>query len=146
MFCLIQLNVIKSSITILPFFQTTCRHYADYFCIFWFTTVYITWYMKEKWILPLTLCESTCNLADALMYKHFLLQAVFPKLLKLVQFPYVMHVNPLTYTIWTSMFYSCFAFCFQFQLYTLSQTTFYILHLTSYIHIIKKDHNAMDFQ
>ena len=43
--------------------------------------------------------ESTCNLADALMYKHFLFKAVFPRLVKLVQFSYFMHVNPLTYTI-----------------------------------------------
>ena len=45
------------------------------------------WNMKDKWIFPLTLCESPCPLADALMYKHFLLKAVFPKLLKLEQFP-----------------------------------------------------------
>ena len=31
--------------------------------------------------------NSICNLADALMYKHILLKAVFSKLLQVVQFP-----------------------------------------------------------
>ena len=96
--------------------------------------------------MSLTLCKSTCNLVHALMYKHFLLKAVFPKLLKLVQFPYVIPVNPLTYTIWTSLLYNCFAFYFQFLLHTLSQTSFYILHLISCIHINKTYHHAVDFQ
>ena len=80
-----------------------------------------TWHMKDTWILPLPLCQSSSNCIHAFIYKHFLLQVVFPKLVKLVQFPYVIYVYCLNYPIWTSLLYNCFAFCFQFLLYTLSQ-------------------------
>ena len=147
MFFLTQLNVMNSSRTILPFFHTMVTHYTDYFCIFWFITcVHHTCYMKDKWILPLTLCESTWNLVHTLMYKHFFLKAVFPKLVKLVQFP-------LCYTCQSFDLYhlnisglQLFCILFPTLLYTLSQTTFYILHLNSCIHINKTDHHAIDFQ
>ena len=105
-----------------------------------------TWNIQDKWILPLTWCESTCNLADALMYKHVILKVVFSKLLQVVQFSYFIHVNPLIYTIWTSVLYSCFAFCFQLLLHILYQTTFCIHHVTLYIHINNKDYHAIDLQ
>ena len=39
------------------------------------------------------------HMVHAFMYKHFLLQEMFPQLVKLVLFPYVIHVNGLIYTI-----------------------------------------------
>ena len=112
--------------------QTLCRLFLY---LLMYNCIYYTWNIQDKWILPVTWCESTCNLTDALMYKHFLLNAVFSKLLQVVQFSYFMHFNPFMYTIWTSMLYSCFAFCFHLLLHTLYQITFCIHYLTSKIHI-----------
>ena len=128
MFFTMQWNVINSVITILPFTYTIVRHCTDYFISFDIQLYRLYMKYPRQCILPLSWCESTCNLADALMYRHFLLKAVFSKLLQVVQFSYFMDVNP---SVWTSMLYSCFAFCFQLPLHTLYQTTFCIHHVTS---------------
>ena len=94
--------------------------------------------MKDTWILPLPLCESTCKLFHAFMCTDLLLQVVFPNLIQLVQFPYVIHVNCLIYTICTSLLYYCFAFCFKFVVYTLSQNNFFIYFMLIHAYISKR--------
>ena len=107
MFFTMKWNVIISVITISPFSYTIVGCYTDYFISF-----HIQLY-RLYMIYPRQMNFAfTCNLADALMYKHILLNAVFSKLLQVVQFSYFICVNPLIYTIWTSMLYSCFACCF----------------------------------
>ena len=59
----------------------------------------MTYERHMNFACTITVCERTCNLVHAFMHKHFLLQAVIAKLVKLVQFPYVIHVNHLSYTI-----------------------------------------------
>ena len=94
--------------------------------------------MKDRWIFPEPLCASSGKLVHAFMWRHVFLQAVFPNIVQFAQFPYVIDVNCLIYTICTSLLYSCFVFCFKFVLYTLFQTTFYILHVNSCIHITRQ--------
>ena len=138
MFFTIQWNLTDSFITILTFLYHSQTLHILFLYLFIYNCIDDTWNIQDKSIIPLTWFESTCNLADALMYKHFLLKAVFSKLLQVVQFSYFMPVNPLMYTIWTPMLYSCFAFCFQLMLHTLYQTTFvFIISLHKYISTIK---------
>ena len=45
----------------------------------------MTYERRMNFAFTITICENTCNLVHAFMCKHFLLQAMFPKLVQLVQ-------------------------------------------------------------
>ena len=100
--------------------------------------------MKDRCILPESLCASSGQLVHTIMWRHVFLEAVFPKIVQFVQFPCVIDVNYMIFTICTSLLYSCFVFCFEFVLYTLFQTTFYVFHVISCIHINTTDYHARD--
>ena len=100
--------------------------------------------MKDRWILPESLCAHSGQLVHAFLCRHVFLEAVFPNIVQFVQFPCVIDVNCMIFTICTSLLYSCFVLCFKFVLYTLFQTAFYVFHVNSCIHINTTDYHARD--
>ena len=100
--------------------------------------------MKDRWILPESLCASSGQLVHAFMWRHAFLEAVFPNIVQFVQFPCVIDVNCMIFTICTSLLYSCFVFCFEFVWYILFPTTFYVFHVNSCIDINMTDYHARD--
>ena len=103
--------------------QTLCRLFL-YLLIY--NCIYYTWNIQGKWILPVTWCESTCNFGDALMYKYFLLNAVFSKLLQVVQFSYFMHANP--FYVYYLNIYALQLFCILFPFTFTCIVSNYILY------------------
>ena len=59
-----------------------------------------------------SLCARSGQLVHAFMWRHAFLQAVFPNIVQYVQFPCVIDVNCMIYTICTFLVYSCFVFSF----------------------------------
>ena len=100
--------------------------------------------MKDRCILPELLCATSGQLVHAFMWRHVFLEAVFPNIVQFVQFPCVIDVNCMIFTICTPLLYSCFVFCFEFVLYILFQTTCYVFHVNSCIHINMTDYHARD--
>ena len=85
--------------------------------------VYHRSHVKDRWILPESLCARSGQLVHAFMWRHVFLHAVFPNIVPYVQFPCVIDVNCMIYTICTFLVFSCFGF-FAFVLCILFQTTF----------------------
>ena len=76
--------------------------------------VYHRSHVKDRWILPESLCARSGQLVHAFMWRHAFLQAEFPNIVQYVQFPYVIDVNCMIYAICTFLVYSCFVFFFFF--------------------------------
>ena len=69
--------------------------------------VYHRSHVKDRLILPESLCARSGQLFHMFMWRHVFLQAVFP-----VQFPCAIDVNCMIYTICKFLIYSCFVFFF----------------------------------
>ena len=119
---------------ILPFFQYDSQMYTDYFCIFWFITVYHRLHVKDRWILPESLCARSGQLVHVFMWRHALLQTVFPNIVQYVQFSCVIDVNCMIYTICTFLVYSCFVFFWHLcYVYCFKQLFMYFMWMYWYI-------------
>ena len=109
-------------------------------------TSYMTYEQYMNFAFSITVCESTCNLVHAFMCKHFLLQAMIPKLVQLVQISicytcqlfdlYYLHISAL------QLFCVLLPICFRYIL----SNNFCLLHVNSCIHINKTYYCAIDFQ